>query len=890
MRKTSAIALAAAVLFGIPYLLLWHLSWPQLDLSWSGVLVHLRALRMPPGLPTVLLIVALWTLWGLYLAGILAEAVARLRGTVGPLRPLGPLQVVAATAVGATLAAPTQAMADTVVQDGEETERGDEAAPPAPDEAPREQRAERERVVSGFATGSAELTDAMRQDLAPVVDLLLSYGDPSVPVHITGHTDPSGDVQTNLRLSQLRAQAVADHLADELRAKAPDTVVTGVGSQEVREGGAADQRRVELTYSLRTGPLAGTPAPAEDADQAGETAQGTPGEEALEQVPVLSASAAEEDGEETAQVVVLEIPDTAPTLAAGFAGLLGGYVLSRGGVRVPRTILSLPRPRNPFPRKPTRHALPPAPPRPAPSEDIDDRVSVELGHVPGLGLTGAGAAGAARRLLFNALDTSGEDTARVVVTEADIEHLIGAKGRELLSRHPCEPLQMVGTTRQALEVLQNELRESAEEALTTDEPAPLVLVSRTPGPEHETALSALLLHGQHRGISAVILGRWPLGGSCVIEEDGLIVETSPPLNPIFHYSWPGCSADRVREAIRAYRHSRPVTDSRFQEEQEESAGFVFEDFDGFGEETETEERAAFSYDEPKRAVEPVASSSEAEQWDEREDEEPEEWREPERRPTAVELTEALAGSEWVPAPAPAAAGEETGAETRYYDSVEDHNEWVEEPEPPFSERAVWEAGESAVPEDTEPESERTRLPDRSEPPAKAGKRTRAPGRSGSRSVPAARPGNGGGRASGSGFWDTPGGSEDVEPNAFWGNVPEPGEPAPAAPRDTTPEDTAQTVPVAAPTRRKAAAPRNRTEASADLPKTPLRKRPGPVKSRRTAPAVRASDTAERASGPESAGQGGDGSGGNGGQPVSRPMPAKPRKAGRGRTWRPKEPV
>jgi outer membrane protein OmpA-like peptidoglycan-associated protein len=593
LRKPSAIALASVVLLGIPYVLLWHLSWPQLDLSWSSVLVHLRGLRLPPGVGTALLIVLLWTLWGLYLAGLVVEGAARVRGTSGLIRPLGPLQVVAATAVGATVVAPAYALADTTADEsateGQQApgrQDGAPAAAPAAEEAPGS--VERERVVAGFATGSADLTEGMRADLEPVVELLRDHGDPDAPVRITGHTDPTGDARTNLELSERRAQAVADHLAAELGDRAPETEVEGVGSSEQREGDHADQRRVELVYTVRTGPpeqasgdtgeeeseTAGSVAAeaVEDDVAAGDAGDGdaaTAGEE------VALASASDRDGqdaeEDAERVVVLEVPDSAVTVSAAFAGVLGGYVLARGGARLPRAVLSLPRPRSPFGRgSDARLALPPVPPRPTPRDEIDDRVSVELGHVPGIGLTGAGMKGAARRLLVNALDASDSGVARVVITEEDTVWLVGERGRDLLGEHPCEPVRMVAGMEEALAVLQRELYGAADEALVTDEPAPLVLIAR-PEPRYELELSALLLHGQHRGISAVLLGRWPLGGSCVVEEDGLITETSTPLNPIFHHSWPGSDSDDVLRAVRAHRHSRPAEGTRGPAEDESSA-------------------------------------------------------------------------------------------------------------------------------------------------------------------------------------------------------------------------------------------------------------------------------------------------------------------------------
>ncbi|WP_020480238.1 OmpA family protein [Nocardiopsis halotolerans] len=548
IRRLSAVLLAATVLAGIPYLLIWHLPWPETPGSWAVAAAHLRGWRLPPGVPVALLTIALWALWGLYTAGLAVEAVARLRGAPRRLRPLGPLQVVAAAAVGTVAVAPATAFADTAPspeqREGEadgDTAAEDAGGTSAPVEESPGQAVERVRTVAGFAINSAELTDQMREDLVPVAELIAAHGDPDAVVRITGHTDPSGSASVNMELSELRARSVADHLTETLGEDAPDVEVNGVGSGEPRDGGAAAQRRVEVAYTVvpqRPTPVQPSTAAAEAEDS--DAGTGDPGAGGGETDPV--------EAEDGGGVLVVEIPDGAVTGAVAFAGLTGGYLLGKRGVRVPRVSLSLPR----LSGAPRRLALTAPPPRPTPKEDIDERVTVELDHVPGLGITGPGSVGAARRLIVNALDRLDHDAVRVLLTEVDAIRVMGEEGRDLLRSHPCDTVRMVGTMEEALTVLQRELHEE------TDERRPPLALVAAPDPRHETALSGLLLHGQRRGVTAVILGRWPLGGSCVIEEDGLITETSPPLNPVFHCSWPGSTVDQVMDAIRAYRHSSPA--------------------------------------------------------------------------------------------------------------------------------------------------------------------------------------------------------------------------------------------------------------------------------------------------------------------------------------------
>ncbi|MDE3721966.1 OmpA family protein [Nocardiopsis sp. N85] len=556
LSRLGAAVFALAFLVGIPYVLLWYVPWPELPPSWDVAMAHLRGRRLPPGVPTAALISALWVLWGLFALAMAAEITARLRGVPLRLRPLGPLQAVAATAVAATAVTPAAAFADTVEEavDRGEEESGsarEEGVPPTPTGDRREGAVERTRTVSGFELGSAELTERMRDDLAPTVEMLGDHWDEDVPVEITGHTDPSGDPDRNQELSEKRAQAVADYLEESLGEDAPDTDVRGVGSDQPVEGPPESQRRVEIAYTLAPAPA---PAPQQESGDDGAPEEAAAPAEVLEEeaeppvVTVENASAVTEDGQDGPRVVVLQIPDGAVAGAVGFAGLAGGYLLGRRGSFVPRMALSLPRPRL-LTGRPRRLELTSPPERPVPTDEIDERVTVELDHVPGLGLSGKGADAAARRLIANALDPFEPLAVRVLITEREAVRLLGETGRDLLRDRPCEPVTMVPTMQDALSVLASELHAMAEE-----ERAPLALIT-SPDPQHEHALSGLLLHGQHRGVTAVILGSWPLGGNCVVDLDGLISQTSQPLSTLFHCSWAGSTAEEVHEAVLAYHEA-----------------------------------------------------------------------------------------------------------------------------------------------------------------------------------------------------------------------------------------------------------------------------------------------------------------------------------------------
>src|SRR5262249_7296217 len=64
-----------------------------------------------------------------------------------------------------------------------------------------------------FDTGKYSLKPGARERLAKVAGILLAY--PSLHVEVEGHTDSTGTVEFNQRLSQDRAEAVRDYLIEQ---------------------------------------------------------------------------------------------------------------------------------------------------------------------------------------------------------------------------------------------------------------------------------------------------------------------------------------------------------------------------------------------------------------------------------------------------------------------------------------------------------------------------------------------------------------------------------------------------------------------------------------------------------------------------------------------------
>jgi outer membrane protein OmpA-like peptidoglycan-associated protein len=99
-----------------------------------------------------------------------------------------------------------------------------------------------------FATNRAMLTEAARVELDKVVEKLKAL--PHVRLEVQGHTDITGSRESNIELSQRRAQAVVDYFAEQGIEPARLTA-RGYGpdrprhDNETREGRQRN-RRIEL--------------------------------------------------------------------------------------------------------------------------------------------------------------------------------------------------------------------------------------------------------------------------------------------------------------------------------------------------------------------------------------------------------------------------------------------------------------------------------------------------------------------------------------------------------------------------------------------------------------------------------------------------------------------
>jgi outer membrane protein OmpA-like peptidoglycan-associated protein len=111
--------------------------------------------------------------------------------------------------------------------------------------------AEKTVILRGvtFATGKSELTSNAETILKDVAASLAS--NPDVHVEVAGYTDNTGSARTNRRLSQARAEAVAEFLKANGVAASQITAVKGYGpanpiASNSNAAGRERNRRVQL--------------------------------------------------------------------------------------------------------------------------------------------------------------------------------------------------------------------------------------------------------------------------------------------------------------------------------------------------------------------------------------------------------------------------------------------------------------------------------------------------------------------------------------------------------------------------------------------------------------------------------------------------------------------
>ncbi|GAA3744532.1 OmpA family protein [Salinactinospora qingdaonensis] len=575
IHRLSALLVTVALLAGLPYAATAVLDWPALDWSYAGVLAYLRGGSLPPGLATAVLIAALWAAWGLYLLTLLAEILARLRGRPIRLRLrlLGPLQVLAATTIGATLttpaahatippaATPTSAEQPPSPPRAVSTEGSSAVGEELPDSTVHGgQVVQRSRTIDHFGYDSAELTPAMRQELRPTVEMIRDHGATDIAITVTGHTDTAGDADYNRTLSRRRAVATATYLSEQLTDRAPPIETRAMGEEHPIAGAEdAGQRRVEITYTVTTAPTSQPATPDEEPP--------SPSAE-----PAPTAAGANEQ-----PAVALVLPSGVMlTLATGVGAAVGAA--SGATVASRRYAYKKDRQAPPWPGEDGQRQPPPVPasaaalstddaeeeaPTPdavADPDSVGEQILVELSRTPGVGVTGPGATGAARAVLATALRPhAAPQSPRIVLCAPDAALVLGQETSTALQARHAPRVEVVSSPTVALTTLHAEsverqhrlheagvdtiadLRSTSPAASTTP---PLVLIT-TAHQEHEADLAALLHATAELDITALVLGDWPAGNTLTISENGVITETSSSLAHVHGLRWPTVTPDTI---------------------------------------------------------------------------------------------------------------------------------------------------------------------------------------------------------------------------------------------------------------------------------------------------------------------------------------------------------
>jgi outer membrane protein OmpA-like peptidoglycan-associated protein len=100
-----------------------------------------------------------------------------------------------------------------------------------------------------FENGKADILEAMHGDLDKLANFLIDH--PDLKLYISGHTDSQGSEDSNLRLSQARADAIKAYLVDQFNIDGPRIEAHGYGSsrpivEESHEDHRQLNRRVEF--------------------------------------------------------------------------------------------------------------------------------------------------------------------------------------------------------------------------------------------------------------------------------------------------------------------------------------------------------------------------------------------------------------------------------------------------------------------------------------------------------------------------------------------------------------------------------------------------------------------------------------------------------------------
>jgi DNA-binding SARP family transcriptional activator len=192
--------------------------------------------------------------------------------------------------------------------------------------------------------------------------------------------------------------------------------------------------------------------------------------------------------------------------------------------------------------EPTLAAEPLAPPLGA---RAGHQRTVELASAGGIGMTGLGAAAAARALLLHLLTApTAHGPAQILVPIADLDIIGVTKDAPIPAG-----LVVVESPNAALDELEIALAARTRHAATPNH-GPLVLLSRTTGLT-ERRLHNILHNGARLGLAAILLGQWQPGTTLRVDTAGIVHDTNrdPDLLGTRLYSLPADDTTQLLDLL-----------------------------------------------------------------------------------------------------------------------------------------------------------------------------------------------------------------------------------------------------------------------------------------------------------------------------------------------------
>lgn len=188
-----------------------------------------------------------------------------------------------------------------------------------------------------------------------------------------------------------------------------------------------------------------------------------------------------------------------------------------------------------------------------------ETVSLELSGL-NLGLTGPGAGDAIRAIVLDLLAQADQHRAEIVIPHDDAAALLGEQVDAVSAYLP--GLKIVAALDDAIDYLEEQfvarrriLRDSDADDIPDlrgshpDEPLPaLLLVARLDASDH-SYLETLMGLAHRYGIGALLAGEWPSGTSCDVNADGVVATDSGELADVTLFHMPAANAESLLRTL-----------------------------------------------------------------------------------------------------------------------------------------------------------------------------------------------------------------------------------------------------------------------------------------------------------------------------------------------------